>query len=96
MDADSIAFMAMQPPPPSVPPTPGVARENLRRKRLVNQPDLPQVARVMEYQAAGPAGPIALRAYRGAGAGTAAADALPVQVYYHGGGWVIGDLDSHD
>ena len=94
MDADSIAFMAMQPPPPSVAPTPAMARENLRRMRLVNQPDLPQVAVIKEYQAAGPAGPIALRAYRGAG--TAAADALPVQVYYHGGGWVVGDLDSHD
>jgi acetyl esterase len=22
--------------------------------------------------------------------------ALPVHVYYHGGGWVLGDLDSHD
>jgi acetyl esterase len=62
--------------------------------RLVNQPDLPQVAQVREYLAAGPAGPIPLRAYRGAG--TAISDVLPVQVYYHGGGWVIGDLDSHD
>ncbi len=94
MDADSIAFMAMQPPPPAVPLSPDAARENLRRMRLVNQPDLPQVAQVREYAASGPAGPIALRAYRGAG--TQAADKLPVQVYYHGGGWVIGDLDSHD
>ena len=94
MDADSIAFMAVQPPPPAVPLSPDAARENLRRMRLVNQPDLPQVAQVREYAAAGPAGPIPLRAYRGAG--TQAADSLPVQVYYHGGGWVIGDLDSHD
>jgi acetyl esterase len=94
MDADSIAYMAMQPSPPAMPPTPDMARENLRHMRLVNQPDLPQVAQIREYQAAGPAGPIPLRAYRGAG--TKAADALPVQVYYHGGGWVIGDLDSHD
>ena len=94
MDANSIAFMAMQPPPPAVPPTPEQARENLRRMRLVNQPDLPQVAQIKEYQAAGSAGPVPLRAYRGAG--TSATDVLPVQVYYHGGGWVIGDLDSHD
>ena len=94
MDADSIAFMAMQPPPPAAPLPPQAARENLRRMRLVNQPDLPQVAQIKEYEATGPAGPIPLRAYRGAG--TKAADALPVQVYYHGGGWVIGDLDSHD
>ncbi len=94
MDADSVAFMAMQPPPPSIPPTPAMARDNLRRMRTVNQPDLPQVAVVKEYQAVGPAGPIPLRLYRGAG--TAVNNKLPVQVYYHGGGWVIGDLDSHD
>jgi acetyl esterase/lipase len=94
MDADSIAFMAMQPPPAAAPLSPDAARENLRRMRLINQPDLPQVAQVREYAAAGPAGPIPLRAYRGAG--TQTADRLPVQVYYHGGGWVIGDLDSHD
>jgi acetyl esterase len=28
--------------------------------------------------------------------GSAATDTLPVLVYYHGGGWVIGDLDTHD
>jgi acetyl esterase len=94
MDADSIAFMAMQAAPSGTPVTPDVARENLRRMRLVNQPDLPQVAQIREYAADGPAGPIPLRAYRGAG--TAASDVLPVQIYYHGGGWVIGDLDSHD
>jgi acetyl esterase len=94
MDADSIAFMAMQPPPPSAPVTPDMARENLRRMRLINQPDLPQVAQIREYAAEGPAGPIPLRVYRSAG--TAASDLLPAQIYYHGGGWVVGDLDSHD
>ena len=39
-------------------------------------------------------GGVRLRLYRGAG--TAAAAMLPVLVYFHGGGWVIGDLDSHD
>jgi len=94
MDADSIAFMAAQPAPPPQAPTPEMARETQRRMRLANQPDLPQVAQVREYLAAGPARPIPLRVYRGVG--TAIGDALPVQVYYHGGGWVIGDLDSHD
>jgi len=42
----------------------------------------------------GPAGPITVRSYRPAG--SSAADVLPVLVYYHGGGWVIGDLDTHD
>jgi acetyl esterase len=41
----------------------------------------------------GPGG-VSLRLYRGAG--TDAAAMLPALVYFHGGGWVIGDLDSHD
>lgn len=94
MDADSVAFMKMQPPPPSVPLTPEEAKELSRRARLVTQPDLPQVDRVREYEANGPRGPIPLRVYRGAG--TADLGALPVFIYYHGGGWMLGDLDSHD
>ena len=42
---------------------------------------------------AGPGG-VPLRLYRAAG--TDAAEVLPALVYFHGGGWVIGDLDSHD
>jgi acetyl esterase len=94
MDGDSIAFMALQPPPPAQPPTPERAREASRRLRLLSQPDLPHVAEVREFAAAGPGGPIPLRAYRGAT--TMTGEALPVLVYYHGGGWVVGDLDSHD
>lgn len=94
MDADSVAFMAMQPKPPAVPPTPKEAREGMRRMRPVNQPDLPHVAMIREYQTPGSGTPIPVRYYRGVG--TSLDEALPVLVYYHGGGWVIGDLDSHD
>jgi acetyl esterase len=52
------------------------------------------VAAVRDMQARGPAGDIPLRLYRPAG--SRATDALPVLVYYHGGGWVIGDLETHD
>lgn len=41
----------------------------------------------------GPAGPIAIRIYRPA-ADTASPP--PLVVYIHGGGWVVGDLDSYD
>jgi acetyl esterase len=94
MDSDSIAFMAMQPPPPANPPAPERAREASRRLRLLSQPDLPHVAEVREFAAPGETGPIPLRAYRGSG--TASGEVLPALVYYHGGGWVVGDLDSHD
>ena len=49
------------------------------------------LAEVRALSIPGPAGPIAARLYRAA----AAADGA-LLVYYHGGGWVIGDLDSHD
>ncbi len=39
----------------------------------------------------GPAGEIPARHYRPAGEAAA-----PLLVFYHGGGWVIGDLDTHD
>ncbi len=39
----------------------------------------------------GPAGEIPVRIYRPAGSG-----ARPALVYFHGGGWVIGSLESHD
>jgi acetyl esterase len=49
------------------------------------------VARVEERSIAGPGGALRLRIYR-----PAAAEALPVLVYLHGGGFVTGSLDTHD
>jgi len=40
----------------------------------------------------GPAGDIPVRIYTPVAAGGTG----PVLIYYHGGGWVIGDLDTHD
>lgn len=70
------------------------ARDLYRKGRKALQPDPQDVAEVRDLSAPGPAGPIPLRLYRPAG--SAATDLLPVLVYYHGGGWVIGDLDTHD
>jgi acetyl esterase len=39
----------------------------------------------------GPAGPIAVRVYR-----PVLKDTLPALIYFHGGGFVIGNLDTHD
>ncbi len=39
----------------------------------------------------GPAGEIPIRIYRPEGSGP-----FPIHLHYHGGGWVIGDLDTHD
>lgn len=80
--------------PPTHTLTPVEARAFYRERRTFTQPDPPEVGSVRDLQAPGPAGPIPLRAYRPAG--TPADAVLPVLVYYHGGGWVIGDLDTHD
>ncbi len=70
------------------------AREMYRARRTFTQPDPPAVAQVQDLEASGPAGPIPVRTYRPAG--SVAQARLPALVYFHGGGWVIGDLDTHD
>ena len=81
-----------------VPPThklsPAEARTTYRERRFFTQPAPPEVGLVRDLQADGPAGPIPLRLYRPKG--SSPTESLPVLVYYHGGGWVIGDLDTHD
>ncbi len=71
------------------------ARELFLAAREVLAPDPPPVAEIRELSAPRPAGgAIPLRLYRGAA--TAYGEILPALVYFHGGGWVIGDLDTHD
>jgi hypothetical protein len=53
-----------------------------------------EVAECRDLTIDGPGGALPLRLYRGAG--TTAGTPLPCLVFYHGGGWVIGDLESHD
>jgi acetyl esterase len=70
------------------------ARRLYRESRAAFSPAPPQVADVRDLAASGPAGPIPVRLYRGLGTDRGAA--LPVLVFFHGGGWTIGDLDTHD
>ncbi len=74
--------------------SPEEARGFFAAGRTVLQPDPPDVAELRNLQAPGPNGPVSLRLYRGMG--LAAGEMAPVLIYYHGGGWVLGDLDSHD
>ena len=62
--------------------------------RRALQPDPVAVGEVRDLTAPGPAGPMAVRLYRGRAA--KAGEAQPALVYFHGGGWVIGSLESHD
>ena len=63
-----------------------------RRELLQHPPEA--VAERRDVTIAGRGGPLALRLYRGAG--TETGSPLPCLVYLHGGGWVLGNLDSHD
>ena len=52
----------------------------------------PRLTRVENRRIPGPSNEIPVRIYAPHGA----RGQLPVTVYYHGGGWVVGDLDTHD
>src|SRR5262245_48124970 len=73
---------------------PADARAYYLERRFFTQPEPPHVAAMHDLEAPGPAGAIRLRSYRPLGTPDDAV--LPVLVYFHGGGWVIGDLESHD
>jgi len=72
------------------------AREQNRAgARAVNGPPRIPMARVETRQVPGQDGsPIPARFY--VPAGLPSAEPAPLLIYFHGGGWVIGDLDTHD
>ncbi len=74
--------------------TPSEARAFYLERRALTQPATPDVALVRELSAELPEGSVPLRLYRPLGSDAAAL--LPVLVYFHGGGWTMGDLDTHD
>ena len=67
------------------------ARANLKQFGRLGMPTITSV-HVMDRRIPGPGGELALRVFRKFGA----AATPPAIVYLHGGGWVTGDLDSHD
>jgi acetyl esterase len=71
--------------------TPGAARVVYSGNRDLMQLPAEEVAVVRDVTL--PDG-LVLRVYRGSG--TAASAVLPCLLFLHGGGWVIGDLESHD
>jgi acetyl esterase len=66
-------------------------REDAAARARMLQGRRVDIAKIEEMKITGPGGPIPIRVYRPLENGL-----LPVLVYYHGGGWVIGDLDTND
>ena len=97
LDPDAETLLAMMRAagrPPFETLTPGEARQAFRAGRALTQPEPQDVAEVRDLSCPGPLSAIRLRAYRPRG--TTAQESLPALVYFHGGGWLLGDLDSHD
>jgi len=79
--------------------SPADARRFYRDRRSFTQPEPPAMAEVRELSMQGPGGAVPMRFYRplaASGVPGASGAALPLLVYFHGGGWTIGDLDTHD
>ncbi|MBI5289380.1 MAG: alpha/beta hydrolase [Chloroflexi bacterium] len=76
--------------PPFSELTPDQARAMFKETRTPVQA-LEPVDRIEDRAIPGPAGEIPVRVYA-----PKSSAPLPALVYYHGGGWVIGDLDTHD
>ena len=73
--------------------TPKDARQMFRETRPASTPPAPQIGAVRDVLTEGEQA-IPLRVYRPPGVSDSRR--LPVLVYFHGGGWVIGDLETHD
>jgi acetyl esterase len=77
--------------PPHYELPPEEARINMLKARAVFSDGTVELPRVEDRTIPGPAGELPVRVY-----GPSREGPLPVLVYYHGGGWVLGDLDTHD
>lgn len=70
------------------------ARVQFKELRKALLPPTPSIGSVTDFSIAGRHGAIPLRHYRPIG--TRTNHELPVLIYFHGGGWVVGDLETHD
>jgi acetyl esterase len=70
--------------------SPAEARESMRSRTAALGP-FEEVPAVADHRVPVTGGEITVRVYKPAGMGP-----QPVLVFYHGGGWVIGDLYTHD
>lgn len=88
-----LAMMAAAPTPKVYELDPAQTRMMYRTLAAMVERPAPPLARKETLRITGRGGAIALRLYD---PDPKVTTARPVMMYFHGGGWVIGDLDSHD
>ena len=76
--------------------SPDEARRQMEETANSRKAELLPVGRVEDRAIPGPAGPLRVRLYWPEAGGSAVGGAVPAIAYYHGGGHVIGSLDTHD
>jgi acetyl esterase len=81
--------------PPYETVSPAEARDLYLKGRVVSNPEPPELKSVQPLAIPSPTGPIRARFYTPMRLRKTNGLA-PCLVFFHGGGWVIGDLDSHD
>src|ERR1700681_4673374 len=98
LDPDAaLVFKAFQEAgrPPYETVSPAEARELYLKARVISNPEPPELKSVRSLAIPSPTGPIPARVYTPLRLREANGLA-PCLVFFHGGGWVIGNLDSHD
>jgi len=87
-------LMAAQGVPPAYTLTAPQARQAYLQRRTLSQPQATPVAATQDHTLSHNGVSIAVREYRPMG--SQAHETLPALLYFHGGGWTVGDIETHD
>jgi acetyl esterase len=92
LDPQVQAMVDMSPPMPALDSIPvDILRSSVREQSIAGPVlDVP-LGKIYDRSIPGPVGELPVRVYQPQGSGP-----FPVLVYFHGGGFVTGDLDTHD
>jgi acetyl esterase len=87
-------LMAAQGVPPAYTLTAPQARQAYLQRRALSQPQASPVAATQDHTLLHSGVAIAVREYRPMG--SQPQETLPALLYFHGGGWTVGDIETHD